>query len=215
MNTILGILLVIAGLAILLRRFMRPKRPRHNRHSRARGNKSIDLSSSQSNQYDYVETCSEPRVVSRAEPAVTPVAPEPVQASRVVAMSVMAVGQPFDGYALLQALLASAMRFGERDIFHRYEGTPQAGNIVFSLASIKKPGTFDLPSMGEFTTPGLLLFMQTTDSQDAVTAFDAMVQTAQQLADTLGGQLADESRRPLDATGIAALRDSLMVVEAV
>lgn len=106
-------------------------------------------------------------------------------------------GQAFRGDALLDALLQGGLRFGDMNIFHRYEKPNGGGAILFSLANMVKPGTFDLDQMDDFTTPGVSLFMtlpleasESTNTQ----VFDLMLETAQTLAEELGGELKDENR---------------------
>ena len=47
------------------------------------------------------------------------------------------------------------MRFGTMDIFHRHARKTALGPVLFSLANLVKPGTFELSSMSDFETPGL------------------------------------------------------------
>ena len=109
-------------------------------------------------------------------------------------------GQKFAGYELLQSLLAVGLRFGEMNIFHRYETmNANRGPILFSLTCATKPGTFDIPNMGAFACRGLSLFMRlssnpTLDRQ----RFELMLDTAQQLSEELDGKLYDQERCPLD-----------------
>lgn len=102
----------------------------------------------------------------------------------------------FVGYELLQALLSQGLRFGEMDIFHRYQETSGKGPILFSLASAMEPGTFDMPNMGGHRAKGLTLFMQLSGNQSIDNErFDLMYQTAINLAEELEGRLFDNERR--------------------
>jgi len=106
-------------------------------------------------------------------------------------------GQAFRGDALLDALLQGGLRFGDMNIFHRYEKSNGGGAILFSLANMVKPGTFDLDQMDDFTTPGVSLFMTLPLEASEFTntqVFDLMLDTAQTLAEELGGELKDENR---------------------
>lgn len=112
---------------------------------------------------------------------------------QIVAIHVMATDDKvFQGYELLQALLAAGLRHGAMQIFHYYGEGEQ---ILFSLASATEPGVFDLQRMGGFSCKGLTLFMNLAAVSDPQTALDCMVETAQQLADDLGGQLEDEQHQ--------------------
>ena len=120
-------------------------------------------------------------------------APEEVLIVNIMAPN----GQAFRGDVLLEALLQGGMRFGDMNIFHRYQTSGGGGAILFSLANIVKPGTFDLNQMDNFTTPGVSLFMtlplEASDSTNTQ-IFDLMLKTAQDLAQELGGDLKDENR---------------------
>ncbi len=101
--------------------------------------------------------------------------------------------RPYVGYELLQALLSSGLRYGDMNIFHRYERIHGRGTPLFSLASATEPGTFDLNRMGEVSCQGLCLFMDLSDVRDPVIAFEKMIDTANQLADDLGGEIRDQN----------------------
>lgn len=129
--------------------------------------------------------------VTRTEPPS-----RPDEASlEVMALHVMAPqGTPFQGERLLSELMANDMRYGSMKIFHRHEGSDGIGQVLFSLANSVKPGTFDLNTMGDFSTPGISLFMALDDVDQPSDAFELMLETGHNLADQLGGELKDESR---------------------
>ncbi len=117
-------------------------------------------------------------------------------------------GRPFGGYELLQAILGVGLRHGERQIFHRY-AMNEPTKIIFSLASIAKPGTFSLESMGSFSTPGLIFIFEIERSPQLLNAFELMLETARQLSDELDGTLLDDRREPLTPERIQTLRQQL------
>lgn len=104
-------------------------------------------------------------------------------------------GSVFSGYGLQQALMAAGLRFGELSIFHRYEFDNGKERILFSVASAVEPGVFDLQRIGGFSTPGLSIFMTIANCSDPVKTFEILLETAQQLADDLGGELQDQHRK--------------------
>lgn len=107
-------------------------------------------------------------------------------------------GQQFVGYELLQAILASGLRFGAMDIFHRYQDLAGKGPILFSLACATEPGTFEMQKMGGFSCTGLTLFFRLTNQvQDDLDRFELLLETARQLAEDLGGKLCNEHRQIL------------------
>lgn len=126
-----------------------------------------------------------------------PSLPKPQLPSKVLVIYLMAKsGKRFVGYELLQALIATGLRFGKMQIFHRYESSNGKGPILFSVASAVKPGTFDIGRMGTFSCPGLTLFMDTKCTAIPRIAFEALLTVAYQLAEDLNGDLFDANREP-------------------
>jgi cell division protein ZipA len=122
--------------------------------------------------------------------------------------------KPFGGYDLLQAILGSGLRHGERQIFHRYD-VNKPTKILFSLASIAKPGTFSLDTMGAFSTPGLIFIFEIEQTADLLNTFELLLETARQLNDELDGNLLDNRREPLTTERIQALRQQLREITPV
>jgi cell division protein ZipA len=116
-------------------------------------------------------------------------------------------GKPYQGYDLLQALLANNLRFGDRKIFHCFDSASKSENPLYSVASINKPGTFDLPKMGNFSCDGLVFFMQLKHIADPVSALQAMLDAAEKLIASLGGHLTNERRQLLSTDAAAQMRE--------
>ncbi len=104
---------------------------------------------------------------------------------------------PYNGYELLQALLSCGMRFGAQSLFHRHEKKTGIGPILFSLAACTKEGTFDLSTIGGFTTKGLVMFLKPRSVNDPVKAFELMLQTADQMISDLGGIVLNAKQQKL------------------
>ena len=113
------------------------------------------------------------------------------------------------GSDLIVAAEKAGLEFGDRGIFHRMAaGRPDAGPI-FSMANMLKPGNFDMARIESLDTPGLTLFMALPGPLSALDAWDAMLPTAQRLAELLDANLLDEKRGALGRQGIAHIRDGL------
>jgi cell division protein ZipA len=120
---------------------------------------------------------------------------QPAEPEEVLIINVMAhKGEMFNGGELLDIILKCGMRYGNMDIFHRHSDTKGEGALLFSMANMVKPGTFDLDAMDEFETPGVSLFMTLPINADSMQSFDLMADTARAIAETLDGELKDEQR---------------------
>ncbi|GMG87660.1 cell division protein ZipA [Biformimicrobium ophioploci] len=143
---------------------------------------------------------SKPEKTERVAKAAAPetrsnAGPAQQDVQEVLIVNVVAnAGDQFEGNDLLRIVLSSGMRLGDRDIFHRHEDEDGAGPVQFSMANMVVPGTFNLASMEEFYTPGVSLFMTLPMASDPLQSLNRMLQTANHLANQLGGALRDENR---------------------
>lgn len=122
-------------------------------------------------------------------------AAKPQQPDEVLVIHVMARRENLlSGSLLLDSMLQQGLRFGEMDIFHRHESPDGYGKILFSVANMVMPGTFDLDDMEQFETPGITMFLSLPIAGDSIAAYDLMARTALGLAADLDGELKDENR---------------------
>jgi len=98
---------------------------------------------------------------------------------------------------LLQQMTELGFKFGEFDIFHRHETTAGTGPVLFSLANMFNPGTFDVDAMENFQTEGVALFLALPVKGSANHAFTMMHNAAVKLSHAVNGQVLDEHRNPL------------------
>lgn len=142
----------------------------------------------------------------RPMPGVRPEAP----IDRIVTLFVAArAGMTFSGSNLIVAAEKAGLTFGDMGIFHRLlPGKPQSGP-VFSMANMVKPGNFDMRNIEALATPGVSFFMTLPGPLPALDAWDAMLPTAQRLAELLDGNVLDDERNALGRQGVAHIRDEL------
>tara|TARA_Y100000588_G_scaffold251276_1_gene265788 strand:+ start:86 stop:745 length:660 start_codon:yes stop_codon:yes gene_type:complete len=114
------------------------------------------------------------------------------------------------GYELLQTILATGLRFGEGNLFHRHQQNNGQGLVLCSLAAATKSGVFDLQSIGSFSVRGLCLFMQHANDPAIDTArFEMMLQVGKQLSEELDADLLDDQQQPLTSARLQAYYHTL------
>jgi cell division protein ZipA len=153
----------------------------------------------------------DPGAWAPADPPRPPIGVRPEQPiDRIVTLFVSArAGAVFGGPNLIVAAEKAGLTFGDMGIFHRLlPGKPQAGP-VFSMANMIKPGNFDMRHVDELQTPGVTFFMTLPGPLPALDAWDAMLPTAQRLAELLDGNVLDDERNALSRQGVAHIRDEL------
>lgn len=133
-----------------------------------------------------------------------------VEPEEVFVINIMAPkGFYFAGQDLLELAVEAGFRLGEMNIFHRHHRMDGSGPILFSMANIVMPGTFDLQKMSEFKTPGVSMFLTLPCSAKSMDAFELLYGTADYLADNLGGDLKDEQRNKLTAQTVEHYRQRI------
>ncbi|MDB5988059.1 MAG: hypothetical protein JWR16_3112 [Nevskia sp.] len=137
---------------------------------------------------------------SATAPTLKPAAPAPKE--KIIALLIAErEGAHISGPALHQALQRQRLEYGARQIYHRlYKGV-----VVFSVASLLKPGILDPEQAAQLSTPGLTLFMMLPGPQRPADALRDMLGTAESLAKTLNAEVYDGKRAPFNAQAARAL----------
>lgn len=107
--------------------------------------------------------------------------------------------QHFSGPAIAHHLDVLGFRFGEYNIFHRHQHIDNtAGEVLFSIANMMQPGTFDLAKIEQFSTAGLVMFMYLPTVGNDLVNLKIMMRTAENIAQSLGGFVLDDQQRLFD-----------------
>lgn len=118
-------------------------------------------------------------------------------------------GQTLRGPDIVVAAEKAGLTYGHMNVFHRLvDGHPERGPI-FSVANIRKPGSFEMSEIQSMETPAIAFFLTMPAPIAALDAWDAMLPTAQRMAELLDGVLLDEQRNALGRQRIAHLRDEM------
>ncbi|WP_290576557.1 cell division protein ZipA [Ketobacter sp.] len=124
-----------------------------------------------------------------AKPAEVEIDPE---LQEVLVINVMAKQGELAGNDLLRVMLSCGFRFGDMNIFHRYEQHSGKGGLLFSAANVVEPGVFDVDRMDEFSTPGICMFMKLPGPKRPIHAFEIMMDSARKIANLLDAEVKDE-----------------------
>ncbi|APP85297.1 cell division protein ZipA [Xanthomonas hortorum pv. vitians] len=129
---------------------------------------------------------------------------------KIVSLFVAAkAGQVLRGEDVVVAAEKTGLVFGHMNVFHRLvEGHPERGPI-FSMASILKPGSFDMANIREMQTPAIAFFLTLPAPMTALDAWEKMLPTVQRMAELLDGVVLDDSRNALGRQRVAHIRDEL------
>ena len=118
-------------------------------------------------------------------------------------------GEKLHGPDIVVAAEKAGLVCGHMGVYHRLiEQQPERGP-VFSVANIVKPGNFDMATIQELETPAIAFFLTLPAPVAALDAWEAMLPTAERMAELLGGLLLDEQRNNLGRQRIGHIRDEL------
>ena len=129
---------------------------------------------------------------------------------KIVTLYVAArAGQVLRGPDIVVAAEKAGLSYGYMNVFHRLADGRADGGPIFSVANIKKPGSFEMTEIQTLETPAIAFFLTLPAPIPALDAWEKMLPTAQRMAELLDGVVLDESRNAIGRQRIAHLRDEL------
>lgn len=146
----------------------------------------------------------------------TPVTPGSAGAApdKILAIHIIAPPrQKFRGTDIDAAARACGLIHGYMRIYNRHPDDRTDKAPVFSLANIMEPGSFDTEQLENTGTPGLTVFMTLPGPGRPLASFNDMLETARSVAESLGGELEDESRSSLSIQRVENIREELREYE--
>ncbi|HEX4883128.1 MAG TPA: cell division protein ZipA C-terminal FtsZ-binding domain-containing protein [Casimicrobiaceae bacterium] len=88
----------------------------------------------------------------------------------------------------------------------------ETGAVLFTLQNITDEA-FTAESLRQGSTPGVVFLLDVPRVVDPGRAFDQMKIAAKRMAHTVGGELVDDNGRPLNDSGLAAIREQVMAAD--
>ncbi len=135
------------------------------------------------------------------------------QKTRIISMHVAASGAArFPGSQVIQALHDNGLMHGKFGIFHQnVEG--RSDQVMYSVANMLEPGTFDLGNIDNLSTPGVTFFMVLPAPIDGVKVFTQMLETARNIATTLGGDVLDHQGSSMSNQAAGHVREEIIAFQ--
>ena len=119
----------------------------------------------------------------------------------------------FNGSDLLFLFNSCDLRYGEKDIFHRFEEADGQGRIQFSVAQVRNPGTFDPSHMADQSFMGLSFFMSLPGAKRPLEAYEAMSEMAMVVSRNLNADVLDESHSAMTTQTMEHERQQILEYE--
>ena len=118
-------------------------------------------------------------------------------------------GRTLRGPDIVVAAEKAGLTYGHMNVFHRLvQGHPERGP-VFSVANVKKPGSFEMSEIQTLETPAIAFFLTLPAPVPALDAWEMLQPAAERMAELLDGVLLDEQRNALGRQRVQHLREEM------
>ena len=134
-------------------------------------------------------------IITAPEKQAVEIEEEQAESPEVLIIHLMtAKDQVCNGQLLLDTSVSLGLRYGNMKIFHRHTSSDGSGPVLFSMANLLKPGTFDLNTIAQQEMIGVTLFMAPSELDKPTEIFDLMLEIAEKMAKKLQLNIMDETR---------------------
>lgn len=118
-------------------------------------------------------------------------------------------GQVLRGPDIMVAAEKAGLTYGHMNVFHRLvQGHPEQGP-VFSVANVRKPGSFEMGEIQALETPAIAFFLTLPAPVPALDAWEMMEPAATRMAELLDGVVLDEQRNALGRQRVQHMREEM------
>jgi len=136
--------------------------------------------------------------------------PDKILSLHVVARS----GKQFTGRELWNLLHEAGLQHDQMKIFSKTQDSRPDSPVIFRVANLVNPGTFDADAIDAFTTPGVSLFLLLPTPIDNLLAFEQMLALAKRFVATFEGDLLGADRQELTEQAIDDARRQIREFDA-
>ncbi len=116
-------------------------------------------------------------------------------------------GTSFGGQELVKALADNGLRYDNDALFRKFD--VDSGEELFSVVNGLEPGTFDLSDLDALSTPRIVMLLSLVSATTGLAAFSEMLDAAQDISISLGGELRDEKMGPMTGQTIEHYRQRI------
>ena len=136
------------------------------------------------------------------------------QNALVILYLVASEEQPYVGFSLLQNLLSTGLVLNADGVFERQVQTNHGQQVLFQVASMKKPGTFPQEHIDHYETSGLVFYMEPGHQVEHFKQiFEMMTSQMALLQSRIGGHIFTPEKTLLEAHDFRRYADYLVSLD--
>jgi len=115
----------------------------------------------------------------------------------------------FSGNSLVNMMQKYGLVLGEKKVFEKRFNHFSEQHVLFYVANMHEPGTFESIKIDSLQMNGLTFIMQLPVAIDGIKALNIMLQLSQDISERLKGVVLDEERNILTAKSIKDIRNAV------